>query len=268
MRNRWTVRLAAVVACSVTAIAGAVPAAQASYPGADGRIAFGMADATGAHIYSVRPDGRSLHQLTSGPYTDLCAAYAAGGDRIAFCSNRSGRFEIWTMTADGHDLRRVTDLAFAAFPDFSPSGQQIAFDGQTAADPSDEIFVINTDGSHLRKLTHAAGNNDYPSLVTGRPHPCVHQRPQRNEQVFTMRSDGTHLTQLTSQPVAHDQLPDWNPNGRAIAYTQGDVGTNEKIWVMSADGSHQRQVSHGSDDDFGAAWSPDGRSIAFVRAYP
>ena len=34
---------------------------------------------------------------------------------------------------------------------------------------------------------------------------------------------------------------------------------------MSADGSGQRQLKFGPGDDFGAAWSPDGTRIAFVR---
>ena len=40
---------------------------------------------------------------------------------------------------------------------------------------------------------------------------------------------------------------------------------NEKIWVMNANGGDQHAVTVGTTDDFGPAWSPDGRQIAFVR---
>ena len=83
-----------------------------------------------------------------------------------------------------------------------------------------------------------------------------------------MSSTGTHQTQLTFQPIAHDQLPDWRPDGRQIAYTQGDPGVNEKIWVMDSDGGDQHQVSAGTSDDFGPAWSPNGHYIAFLRDHP
>lgn len=36
---------------------------------------------------------------------------------------------------------------------------------------------------------------------------------------------------------------------------------------MNADGSQQRQLTHGPGDDFGTAWSPDSRQIAFVRDF-
>lgn len=82
-----------------------------------------------------------------------------------------------------------------------------------------------------------------------------------------MKADGTNQTQLTFQPIDHDQLADWSPDGLHIAYTQGTIGVDEKIWVMNADGSNQHQVSSGNADDFGPGWSPDGLQIAFVRDY-
>ncbi len=45
------------------------------------------------------------------------------------------------------------------------------------------------------------------------------------------------------------------------------IGVDEKIWVMNANGSAQHQVSRGTADDFGPAWSPDGTQIAFVRDF-
>ncbi len=250
--------------CLGVLIAGPVSPARATYPGADGRIAFGMVDSTGDHIYSVEPSGRAPRQLTSGPYVDLCAAYSPDASHIAFCSNRSGAFQIWTMTANGHHLRRLTDVAFATFPDYSPDGRRIAFDARVGDSTTDEIFVMNTDGTHVRQLTTGA-DNDWPAWSPdGRRIAFISDRTGI-EQVFTMCSDGRAQTQLTFQPITHDQLPDWRPDGRQIAYTQGT--TAEKIWVMNADGSAQHQVSHGTTDDFGPAWSPNGRQIAFLRNF-
>ncbi len=267
MHTSMLTRLAITVACGTAVLTGPIATANATYPGANGRIAFGMLDSTGRHVYSVRPDGGGLHQLTAGPFVDLCPAYSATGKNLAFCSNRSGSFEIWTMTANGHHLRQLTNIVFASFPDYSPHGGRIAFDGQVAGDPNDEVFVMNADGSHLRQLTSGGGNNDWPAWSPdGRRLAFISDRTGF-EQVYTMRADGARQTELTFQPVAHDQVPDWRPDGRQIAYTQGDIGVNERIWVMNADGSAQHQVSTGTADDFGPAWSPDGRQIAFVRDF-
>lgn len=267
MIKKLVIALTALLAWAGVLVGGPLTAAQASYPGRNGRIAFAMADSTGRHIYSVRADGSGLRQLTSGAVTDLCPAYSPDGRTIAFCSGRSGNFEIWTMTAAGTDLTQLTDVSFATFPDFSPDGNRIAFDGRTADDPNDEIFVMNADGSGLTQLTDGEGNNDWPAWAPyGHTLAFISDRTGV-EQVFTMRANGRHQKQLTFQPVPHDQLPDWSPDGTRIAYEQGDTGVGQ-IWVMNDNGTDQHQVSSGPGDDFGPAWSPDGRQIAFVRAYP
>jgi TolB protein len=79
-----------------------------------------------------------------------------------------------------------------------------------------------------------------------------------------MNADGTGQMQLTHSGVTNDQVPDGSPDGRKIAYEEGDVGSG-RIWVMNADGTHNQQLTTGPGDDFGTAWSPDGRQIAFVR---
>lgn len=223
-----------------------------------------MADSTGRHIYSALPDGHALRQLTSGPFTDLCPAYSADGRQLAFCSNRGGSFEIWTMSAQGHHLRQLTSLGFATFPDYSPNGEWIAFDGHTADDPNDELFVMKRDGSQLHQITSGTGNNDWPAWSPDGSRLAFISDRSGVEEVFTMRADGGDVAQLTFQPISHDELPDWRPDGAQIAYSEGEPGAG-KIWVMNADGSGQHQVSSGDGDDFGPAWSPDGRRLAFVR---
>jgi TolB protein len=56
--------------------------------------------------------------------------------------------------------------------------------------------------------------------------------------------------------------PSWSPNGEEIAFSL--FGS---IWRMPAGGGEARQVTSGTGYDAGAAWSPDGRSIAFVRGH-
>ena len=58
--------------------------------------------------------------------------------------------------------------------------------------------------------------------------------------------------------------PAWSPNGRLIAFTSRRDGRSH-IYVMRADGTHVRQITHGKSDDGGPAWSPDQRRIAFSR---
>ena len=133
-------------------------------------------------------------------------------------------------------------------------------------------------GGGLTALTSCAGygagcSNDYPAYSPdGKKIVFIHADDTDadgnyvNQQVWVMNADGSHKTQLTFNGNVHDQLPDWSPDGKKIAYEEGGVG-NSRIFVMRADGSHATQITFGPGDDTGAAWSPDGRHIAFLKNY-
>lgn len=63
--------------------------------------------------------------------------------------------------------------------------------------------------------------------------------------------------------------PAVSPDGKKIVYTVGIVDkstnkTNTQIFVMSADGSDQKQITNGPASSSGPVWSPNGKRIAFV----
>ncbi|MBM4036764.1 MAG: DUF5050 domain-containing protein [Planctomycetes bacterium] len=60
-----------------------------------------------------------------------------------------------------------------------------------------------------------------------------------------------------------DQCPVYSPDGRRIAFFSDRAG-NPEIWLASADGSHQSQLtSFGGPVVTSPNWSPDGRQIVF-----
>lgn len=263
----------------------------ASYPSAhNGRIAFGVRAADGSsNIFTVLPNGHAQRQLTTGSGNHLCPAWSADGRTIAYCSDVSGSWEIWTMRADGTGQRQLTHLGgFATFPDISPNGRKVVFGATEGADEHNEIYVVDARNGHgLRALTSCAAfgpgcSNDTPAWSPdGTRIVFLHfddidadENPV-NEQVWVMDADGSNKHPLTSGPAIKDQLPDWSPDGSKIAYNVGSFGSGG-IWVMDADGGNQHQLTGcaASDpepcaqgDDFGTAWSPDGRKIAFLRDF-
>jgi TolB protein len=235
------------------------------------------------------PDGTDSRQLTSGAGNHLCAAYAADASRIAYCADTSGAFEIWTMKPDGSTPAQLTHLGGKAlFPDISHDGKKVAFAGVERDAPNTEIYVVDgMTGEGLAALTSCAGlkpgcSNDYPAWSPdGTSIVYIHtddydanDRPV-NSQVWVMNADGSKPRALTTDSPVKDQVPDWSPDGSQITYASG-AGDSEGIWVMNADGSEPHQVSGcksgepapcQAGSDFGPEWSPDGRAIAFLRAF-
>src|SRR5207249_567425 len=80
-----------------------------------------------------RIDGSELRRLTDDPARDRLPVWSPRGDELAFYSNRSGHYELWTIRADGSGLRRISDWAEGdlLWPAYSPSGDRLV-----ACDPT------------------------------------------------------------------------------------------------------------------------------------
>jgi TolB protein len=67
-------------------------------------------------------------------------------------------------------------------------------------------------------------------------------------------------------PLGASQF-DVTVDGSMVTYTDVDENGAIQVFVMDADGSNTRQLTHGdaSDDPRGLSWSPDGSKIAYER---
>ena len=127
----------------------------------DGRkIAFTSARDGYNAIYVMNADGSEQRRLTRNKWADGFPAWSPDGHRIAFTSTRDGNAEIYVMSADGSDQRRLTrnpaddGVGYLGWSSsaWSPDGREIAFASQR--DGNDEIYVMNADGSGVRRLTN------------------------------------------------------------------------------------------------------------------
>jgi TolB protein len=272
MRN---LALAAAMTATTVTMVSPIPA-QAAYPGRNGRIAFGDnagQTPTTPEIYSVRPDGTGLRQVTHNHKFDACAAYSPDGKRIAYCTGSLAagdrHLDIAVMRADGRHKRLVTRMGgFSSFPDFAPDGRWLVFN-HDEADGSADLWVISLKGRHLQRLTQTPDVSELFAAWSpdGSKIAFMRGTPGGTAQVWLREVWSGRERQLTFDNANKEQLPEWSPDSRHIAYNR-IVNDQGDIWVMNANGSRQRPLTAGPADEGGPAWSPDGRKIAFVRSLP
>jgi Tol biopolymer transport system component len=277
--KKWTVRRrAAILAAVIFALGGllalSASPARASFPAANGKIVFqsertvgpGVHNPEGDYeIFSVKPDGSGLVQLTDNNQPDLEPSYSAYGNRIAFVRNS----DIWVMRSDGMDQIRLTynitqQSGYAHDPAFSPDGTRIAF-SRIINGTNAEIYVMNSDGSNKTKLT--ATNSAYevaPSFSPDGRKLLFVGNMDGDSEIYVMDIDGSNLRQLTDNDYSEGD-PAWSPDGARIAF-DSDRSGNMVIWTIKADGSHPTNATNNPNLDFEPAWSPgDDQRLAFTR---
>jgi len=86
-------------------------------------------------LYIVKPDGSGLRKITDDAAKDRGPKWSPDGKQIAFYSDRSGRYEIWTIDAEGSDLQQVSNTTGRSvwLPEWSPDGKKIVAFNESAS---------------------------------------------------------------------------------------------------------------------------------------
>lgn len=231
------------------------------------RVAFHSSVQGNFEIYSVRPDGANLTNLTRHPGNDLYPSWSPDGQRLVFASDRDGAdiglFDLYIMNRDGSGLTRLTNSPESRddLPVWSNDGNWIAF--VSDRDGDSDIYAVTVDGSQLVRVTDNVDVTDsYPDWSPDDSQIVFMSDEGRLDfEIYRINRDGTGRVRLP-QSDANEAYPSWSPDGTRILFSSGRDG-NWKIYTMDLDGNDLRNLTSTGANDTRARWSPDGSKITF-----
>jgi Tol biopolymer transport system component len=184
------------------------------------------------------------------------------GKLIVFLSNRGGAQDVYVISADGTGETRLTDTPEEeGNPGWTADGKRILF--SVFANDASRLYSIDPDGKNRREIARIPGRGLAPS-------------PDGKRLVY-MSGGWTAMRLMLSSPDGSNakQINDgtsiawnvhWSPDGKRLAFTsRPDSKDSLAVFVMNADGSGRRQVTHFAPAEGHAqwpVWSPDGRELA------
>jgi len=200
----------------------------------------------GAELYTMNADGSGVSQISHDCPVAPCVevqhkvSWSPDGARIAYSHGIVNQptpgedtfLDIFIINVDGTNETRLTHFGdgptpdhFADYPDWSPDGTKITFMGVTAKIPTDQVYVINVDGTGLVRLTQPAAGRSfsfepdwspdgneiaYDAFRTDGPDAF-------HTQLWIMTANGNNMRQVTSTPLGLSSYLSWAPDGRRIA---------------------------------------------------
>ena len=199
-------------------------------------------------------------------------SWSPHGYRIAYWANISGKRDIWSVRSDGVDRKRVTDgLGVNWNPVWSHDGKHVYFSSDRGGNINlwrariDESsgrvtgpFEPVTTGGGLAQRQHATVSAD------GRRIAYVEQSSQEN--MYRLPFDSrTGKAKGATEPIVQTSrratFPDPSPDGKRLVFQSW--GGQEDLFVASADGAGETQITNDAFKDRLPRWSPDGKQLAF-----
>ena len=183
----------------------------------------------------------------------------ANAENIAFCFQG----DIWIMNLETKQTNRITlHEAYDALPVWSPDGKQIAFSSNRFG--SQDVFVINKNGSGLKRLTYHPSSDmvnswtlkDQIVFETRR----IAAKVERDAELFYVSPNGGNPVKLMQ---ALGSYAVESPDGEKVAFVIGSCritrqaykgSANKDIWIYNKKDKSYNQLTENQYNEFAPVW--------------
>jgi Tol biopolymer transport system component len=183
-------------------------------------IAFTARVDGNSEIFTVRPDGSGLRNLSQHAARDASPTFSADGRFIVFARDSFGRAFLYRMDTSGAGQHRLTDApGYEIGPALSPDGVQLAFSGDRASRGFD-IFLLNLTRPNVEKLLIARRHHDLlPSFSPDGRRIVFIANSDGNPEIYLMNTDGGGLRRVTHSRE-EENAPQFSPDGKRILFSR------------------------------------------------
>jgi Tol biopolymer transport system component len=146
---------------------------------------------------------------------------------LAFCGERNGEFDIYTIPAAGGTERRLTTApGLDDGPDYSPDGRYIYFNSERTG--TMQVWRMKPDGTNQQQMTADEYNNWFPHpspdgkwIVFLSYAKDVHGHPENKDVMLRlMPAEGGEIRVLAKLFGGQGTInvPSWSPNSEMVAF--------------------------------------------------
>jgi Tol biopolymer transport system component/C-terminal processing protease CtpA/Prc len=240
-----------------------------------------IAFVSGGDIWTVPASGGDAHLLVSHPATESKPLYSPDGRKLAFVSTRTGNGDIYVLTLDTGELKRLTfDDQMDLLDAWSADGRWIYLTSGSLDVGTADILRVSSDGGTPMQVSGDVYTAEYfatPShdgnmiALTGHGFGGVqwwrkgHSHIDESE-IWVMRFGRQPAYEQVSEGGAKEIWPMWSKDDRTIYYVSDRSGA-QNIWAGDLNGN-RRQVTQFKDGR--VLWPSigyDGKTIVFERDF-
>jgi len=224
-----------------------------------------------SNIWIVSTAGGDPIQVSQGG-RDNSPAWSADGKTLAFLSARDGNSQVYLLSMEGGEAKKLTQLSTGAdLFHWSPDGKTIAFTSSVYPDCKDDACNAKRDEEKEKSKVKA---RIYDHLLYRH---WDHWSEGKRSHLFVVPADGSAAPRDLMPGANYDVPPEerggasdlnFSPDSKEICFTAVTdkveaISTNGDLFLVPVTGGEAKRITTQQGFDGNPVYSPDGRYIAY-----